>query len=48
MQLNLGSNQIKDGGVQCLADALQQNTTLIQLNLEQNGIADKGACYLAN
>lgn len=43
MALSLSGNLIGDGGVEILAAALKENTTLQALHLEDNAIGSEGA-----
>ncbi|CAM4974245.1 unnamed protein product [Rotaria socialis] len=42
------TSRLWDNGVKYLADALEHNTTLIQLHVQWNQIGDVGAHYLAH
>ncbi|CAF3948574.1 unnamed protein product [Rotaria sp. Silwood1] len=46
--LDLYNNGLGDNGAKYLADALEYNTTLVQLHVRWNQIGDVGAQYLAN
>ena len=45
--LDLSHNPLYDEGVYCLCEGLQHNTTLVYLNLNDTGITDKGAEWIA-
>ncbi|CAF3774509.1 unnamed protein product [Adineta steineri] len=46
--LDLRSNEIKENGIQHLADALRNNTTLIELTLYGIKFGEKGAQHIAD
>jgi hypothetical protein len=45
--LNLGNNNIRDGGAECMVEMLKTNSTLTVLDLDNNNINDKGGQAMA-
>jgi len=45
--LNLGNNEVGEGGAQAIAEALRVNNTLTSLNLRYNSLGEGGAQAIA-